>query len=556
MKKILIHSQNSTLVDLNIFDVSEQITLFDGDDFEDVDQHIHNILSDSNYVQKLSEADLIFIKLGLSENYLEYYGLRVAYHIRLSQSLNIKTNVPIVFVGEESISVIGLTAELPEILFTGGIYLMNDTKDAYDHTMARYDKSLIKPLASMEKFIEKIKIDAPTNYLSRHSISNEYGILNWAETIDIKKEVKVQELLSKLEPMLYYKYLTVRDSPLRNVNTKIISTQINLSTKVLYIDDEWNKGWQNILQKIFNNNSKFETLELEYKEMSSEDIIQHFEIKFKDFNPDIVLLDLRLCDQDFSKDILTENLTGLKILNLIKKENLGIQVVFFSATNKIWNLLELQNKRVDSFLLKNPSSNNDYSKLIESFITTIEYTQKETFKKELLESFRDIKSILTKEEAKNSSGVKLYDDFISTLLKKNEIIVSTTSIIKLENKSSIDIAFLCVFNFLEEFKKYYFSNKNGKIGEEEMGFVCYELNGKSVFIQRNFNGDARNSWSTNVAFLFKNYFKMNDSSMMIKIFNINQNRNDFIHKNLEHLSVSDLMDITKLALYLCQKLKP
>ena len=70
---------------------------------------------------------------------------------------------------------------------------------------------------------------------------------------------------------------------------------------------------------------------------------------------DIVILDFRLHEKDSQSDI--NEITGLKILKKIKEHNPGIQVIVFSATNKVWNLEAIQKAGADGFIIKESPNN-------------------------------------------------------------------------------------------------------------------------------------------------------------------------------------------------------
>lgn len=81
----------------------------------------------------------------------------------------------------------------------------------------------------------------------------------------------------------------------------------------------------------------------------------------------------------------------------IKKINAGIQVIFFSATNKIWNLQKLQELGADGFIIKESpenSMNPDFtSETILQFKSTIETAFKKRFLKEVFIRCNEIKNI-------------------------------------------------------------------------------------------------------------------------------------------------------------------
>ena len=63
------------------------------------------------------------------------------------------------------------------------------------------------------------------------------------------------------------------------------------------------------------------------------------------------------------------------LLKRIKEYNKGIQVIIFSATNKIWNLQALQEAGADGFILKeSPENNFDFDFTKQSVLNMIDKT--------------------------------------------------------------------------------------------------------------------------------------------------------------------------------------
>jgi CheY-like chemotaxis protein len=353
MKKLLIHSNNTSFSNTELFQLSEQF-VFDVDFDKDVDFYINDILTEGNLKQKLENCDIVFIKVSLSKNYLEYLGLRLAYHIRLTKCLGQKANIPIVIIAEESFQYLGLTYPEPSILFTKGIYLIKESLDDYDRTLKWFNDRRIKPLDEFSSFVSSITINPPANYLSHHSIANEWSILRWAKVLGISTEREaLKDVRSNIESLLYYKYLQAK-YPIEAEPDKA-AFKINGKGRILYIDDEWNKGWDEVLSNYFATSSSeidFETLKYDFKDKSHQDILKECDKKIQSFKPDVVLLDLRLSYSDFTNSHNSSLLTGYKVLKAIKLINPGIQVIIFTASNKVWNLLELQANGADGFLLK------------------------------------------------------------------------------------------------------------------------------------------------------------------------------------------------------------
>lgn len=561
MNKFLIHSQNTPLINSEIFNYSEQVVLFENSGtIEDIDKYIHDSITVGSISSKIKTADIIFIKVGLSDNYLEYYGLRVAYHIRLTEILSKKSLVPIVFIGAESLQFIGQTAELPEIFFTEGIYLIEDNKSDVSRFISMYSSNKIKGLTHKNSFIDRIKIPSPPNYLSNHSIDNELSILQWSETLGVSGNLELNDLTKDIESMLYYKYLILKNnsSKVSQLKSGHKNKNITLNAKVLYVDDEWKKGWRFLLNFVLNGNNNyqnknFKTLELDYKQLNYETIADKFTHCLNKFDPDIVILDLRLCDDDFSDNILTKQLSGVKLLKIIKKKNPGIQVAIFSATNKVWNLLELQNEGADSFLMKTPPKNSSYSEIIKHFKTELSYLKEKKFIKKLIQSCHNINEVV-ENLLEDYEDDYIFYNFLLELKSKNDINIINLSNINLKKINTLNITFLSFFNFIESFKNHYFKNNSFLVGQDQMKFFCYKQNNGNI--QK--TEDIEQAWTSCIAFMFIEYFKVLKSfeSDIKVLFDLNEKRNDFIHRKLTAFSEEELTQIVNLSVKICKNLKP
>lgn len=401
MKKLLIHSNNTSFSNTELFQLSEQF-VFDVDFDKDVDFYINDNLTEGNLKQKLENCDIVFIKVSLSKNYLEYLGLRLAYHIRLTKSLGQKANIPIVIIAEESFQYLGLTYPEPSILFTKGIYLIKESLDDYHRTLKWFNDRIIKPLDDFSSFVSSITINPPANYLSHHSIANEWSILRWAKVLGISTEREaLKDVRSNIESLLYYKYLQAK-YPIEAEPDKA-AFKINGKGRILYIDDEWNKGWNEVLSNYFATSSteiEFETLKYDFKDKSHQDILKECDKKIQSFKPDVVLLDLRLSDSDFISSHNSTHLTGYKVLEAIKSINPGIQVIIFTASNKVWNLLELQANGADGFLLKESPEltvNSSYTfESLSSLAKQIKYCLSNAYLKDIWSMKEEIKTIFSK----------------------------------------------------------------------------------------------------------------------------------------------------------------
>jgi len=368
-KSLLIHADNTPSSVQELF-LNENIINFNyrNHKYSNIDEYISKVIIEE---LKNKDFDLIYIKDTLSSNYLELYGLIVAYHIRLSTELKDKRYLPIVILSDIDGFGLNNIAPISRILFTQNIYLEANNKES----IKKYNQKMIQPLNVKEyesNFFNIISIDVPENS-SSHSIANEWAIYRWAEFLKINDSQSINQNREKIASMLYFKYLLARNpiSIKKKNGIQFVPRAPENGGKILYIDDEWAKGWSDILKRYFskNPNIEFETFEYNFKDNNKYTIISAIEKYCKSYNPDIVLLDLRLTQSDHKKNIEIENFTGIKVTEIIKKINPAIQVIILSATSKSSNLENLYKHGILGYIKKehptdvNISTKENFDKL-------------------------------------------------------------------------------------------------------------------------------------------------------------------------------------------------
>ncbi len=320
------------------FGVSKQALLRKGFNF---DEHIHNELIEC--FEDGIQYDLIVIPASLSiENYIEFTGLRIAHHIRLTPEFkHIKT--PILILSEENPSQIAKISSFANIFFTKGIFhTSTQVPDKLSFEINELKESGLKLLSESDynSFLDKIKIDPPPNYDNRHSVANEYAMYSWSKAIGLENEKIEKELGSRL----YFKYLdcVIQNNHIGPLDISALKIEVKEEVRILLIDDEAEKGWGQFYDKLFGNGIELivpENDEIDYNAGSKEikdDVIKLIKSK----KPHLVLLDLRLSDTDTGK---TSGLTGIEIIKELEKKdeiNKGIRIIITSASNKIWNYLD------------------------------------------------------------------------------------------------------------------------------------------------------------------------------------------------------------------------
>ena len=311
--------------------------------------------------------DLIVLPCTFNlENYLEYTGLRVAAHIRLTPSWR-KITTPILFIGSDTADNILKLSKLGSIINSYHVFITNSKDEKtllgeFRDIVAQYpcgDDDAFLQTDKYKKFLKSLIISAPSNYGTHHSIANEWAIIRWIQMFSWngpEPEIGNKSILN----MLYFKYLMAKEGS-RELFTKNWKKKHPIDPiirgisgkKILYIDDEGEKGWYNLLKTIFQN-SKSELYPYPFDDkLSKEDLLVSLNAFVNEHKADCYLVDLRLHEDDFKKDVAPKDYTGILIADYIKKKNIGNQVVMFTASNKSWNYKEaIKIAKIDDYVIK------------------------------------------------------------------------------------------------------------------------------------------------------------------------------------------------------------
>lgn len=392
--------------------------------------------------------ELIFIPTILdNRNSMSYDGVDFAirwyfYFIYLNQKLDFR----IVLLGMEEKSSFFQHCNYSNFLKCPNVvYLQNSLEDIKlflsENTIKKFDRD-----EALEK-IDLIGIKPPTSYKSHHSISNEWSILRWSKALNLQAEFdsELKKNEKNIKASLFYKYLNVK-YPISSINA-LSKKKLKNSGSILLIDDEVEKGWGVIFQEICKG-KKYTSLGKDFKKINDRDQIVDvaFDIA-KDV--DVIVLDLRLHDDDFDERD-PKKLTGYKLLKRVKEHNKGIQVIIFSASNKIWNLQELQDVGIDGFILKESPENSidqEFTKqLIENIYQTIDTCLDYSFLKKNFEKYNYLKQQLEPRK-KTSHTDPLPKEFVDEYLKWLEFGIS--NILQYKSNEGNVMSFSIFFTVLE-----------------------------------------------------------------------------------------------------------
>ncbi len=408
----------------------------------DMNEIAFNSLSEKEY-------DNIFVPLCFGQTLSDFNGLKLATHIRCTPTKNQLKRIFIYgFVGLDFL----LNHEYFNILKTKNIQLVSYSKKAFAAAAKRnYDPLKLEELT---KEIKKLKLDPPLNYADSHSIANEWAIHQWAKTIGCDETEELKSVFHNVGYTLYFKYLrTVHPiTKYSELPVKKLKIDYEGKPKVLLIDDEAEKGWYEVLAFLLGdlNNIYTDFLGVDFKSLSSDEIIEKSIDKIFTDDIDVVILDFRLNPSDFEK-IKSDEITSIKLLKELKKINPGIQVIIFSATNKAWNLQALQDAQADGFIFKDGSKNNfnpeSTLKGVESLIPVLTNCFDKIFLKGFYSKLKELKSALIPRKNLKKSDAPLPKEFVDETLKWLEL---SCEVLKREpSQSMITTSFIFMFSVLE-----------------------------------------------------------------------------------------------------------
>lgn len=323
---------------------------------DDLDQRIHNYI----IINKGEEIQSLTLPISLTGNFLDFSGLIFAHHIRLSREFTI-CDVPVIFYGTLELEQLLRLTPLARILLTNNILYVNIVKYSFEDIQKSIERYKIKEF-DINEFLKQIHLNTPSNYEdNHHGIDNEFALIQWSRYIKCFNRLP-QQFRKEFDSQLYFKYLRAKNTSYEIKDKDQITISTLENTRILLVDDEANKGWQNFYESFFNNSKiEFKDSGIEFKNEEKDDLIAKVESKVKNFNPHVVLLDLRLHDSDFGEEVKPENLTGIQILEKIKTINSGIQVIITTASNKAWNFNLAKQKGAYDFIIKDGFENPEYS---------------------------------------------------------------------------------------------------------------------------------------------------------------------------------------------------
>lgn len=571
LNEILI--QANRLIENNSIEISGK-TLFIHPDEDFIQNAISNAHTEEIYQDKDSdmseitiklvndyEYDNLFIPLCFGPTLSDYNGLRLATHFRCTPTKNQLKRIFIYgFVGLDYL----IEHEYFNILKTKNVELVQYSKKAFELATIKNFEPL-KP-EELSKEIQKLKLDPPLNYADSHSIANEWAIYQWAQTIGCDETDELTKVFKNVKANLYFKYLRTINPISELDKISLDKLRINLESKprVLLIDDEGDKGWNEIFAHLLydNNEIDIDYLGDDFKNKSQDEIIEISIEKIFNDDIEIVILDFRLNASDFH-NISSEHITSIELLKKIKEKNPGVQVIAFSATNKVWNLQAIQNAGSDGFLLKAGPENSGNLQFTRNSIIKFKDIFKDCVEKlyliEFYNSLFQVKSNINDCDCEDDSE---FEDFLKALRSQIKLIEQSGRQVNPKFTITQDVIFLNCYNFLEMFRNHYLIENDFRfyLGIEEFTLHRYEYEKGIITPNGDFirnSGYDKPSWFQCIVGLLVDYFQVVDQNDEIikTLWQIKTWRNNYIHEEKQFFSQTELLKIGDVMVKLTSSMK-
>ena len=413
------------------------------------------------------------------------FALRWYFHIISNESIN---NCEIVLLGTEDKAAFYQHCNYSNILKCPNIYYLQNSFEDISQFLLEYQSKENDRKGALER-IEKIGIIPPTSFKTHHSIANEWSILRWASALGIMADnnLQIKKVKESVDSILYYNYLAAK-YPIKGID-RGKSYKIQYKGKILFVDDELDKGWELIFREI-TSGMELESIDFcgagnDFKGKSQNEIEKIIEKKISQFDPDVIVLDLRLTDDDFENEI--SEITGYRVLQKVKGYydkgmklfipgiNAGIQVIVLSATNKVWNLQALNEAGADGFIIKESPENsidgNFTNQSIKNIYKTLDRSLEWSFLKSFYMQFNPIKDdLIARKDYKKCSNF-LPKDFVDEVIKWIEL--SNQNLVANKNSFGITSSFLIYFSVIENITNRLIDVDNPILAETILGQKKY-----------------------------------------------------------------------------------
>lgn len=381
-------------------------------------------------------------------NSLSYSGANLALRILMKYLISGITSIDVVLMGNESESNFLLHYDYPNILKIPGLHYIRFNKKV----VATYEIPQREQLKAKEykPYLDNLGLKIPSSFKSTHSLTNEWCLFKWNSFMGFN------ESTSFLDGHLYFEYLITIEK-ICSVKNKTVSDDLKKrisnypSSRILVVDDK--VGWHSFFEEMFSNTDKVDVhcIGENFNKLGFADIEKCIADAVNNFKPHVIILDFRLMeDKDAEEKDNMKQISGYRVLSEILKGNyknpldsFGRQVIIFTATSRIENILLLKAGNADGFILKEKPENYQGKEITKNVISKMVYTlntaiDRAVFLIPLNEKIRELNTIKLDTKPELRDTIQTVSESVRLITQNNDI-----------NEGVLKLTYLNLFSILE-----------------------------------------------------------------------------------------------------------
>jgi len=377
---------------------------------------------------------------------------------------------------------------------------------AADHVVSA-DEQAPPPLSRAEhlKLLEELPL-TPKDLTGRHDRANEWGPVQFYNGVRALQGTSrpepgwVTKTRSRLRERRYYSYLfglqelrasvemdgseaaseaSLNDSVPQSAANAFAAWDAFLRSakkrvRILLLDDEAEKGWQQAFTSLFEAHPASGTVEAPFQAAEFQGSLDQIAERVADEAYDVVLCDMRLrpnVERNVTQDV--DELSGIRLLQAVKKARPDRPVIAFTASNKSWMFEEALSSGADGYWVKEaPDYDVRFTHTVEQVASLLDAIRNAVQQRRGLQFLWDLNAELT-DRLKDKEFVASWDfpayDGDSSAATRLETIVRRLKQaywLLLDRRSNFeasvfdtrqeDMAFLSVWSCLKEIHELYF----------------------------------------------------------------------------------------------------
>lgn len=394
-----------------------------------------------------------------AKNAVSYEGVMIGLHILMRYMLpNTSPHVSVVLMGIESVEAFLRHFPYPNILKIPGIYYCLFNKKLVSNF--NVTKTLPEKSSDYIPYLENLGLRLPSSFKSTHSMVNEWSLYKWNLFMGYEEEA------DETDGILYFDYLKtlnrLQGDRIHNSDTiSHLDEGVWKKSRILLIDDH--KKWHVFFRRFFSSNVEFKAIGEDFTKLSFPKIQDKINKEIEEFAPEVILLDFRLNEDKDSEADSADKITGSQILKNLKGsfsspgKSFGRQILIFTATTRIENILLLKRDNADGFIFKeNPleytgkqNTQDIISDMVEKINSAIKRAEYLIPLNEKMDQIVQLSELNLRYDSDNENEGNNVQTYIKFAVESVRQITQNNDL----DENVLKLIFLNLFNIFEEIKR-------------------------------------------------------------------------------------------------------